>query len=655
VRLGDAALRADTITFWNICSQPLSMRGIFQNWTQLGHTGHFPFPNAVIRGFLDLFQLPLTHFTLRLPSALWGTLTVPAMYGFARRFEGPRVALMAALLMALHPYHIQFSREAYFYPPMILGVCLLMWGTVWAVQRASEEAPTPSRGYVALLVGGSFLTTYSMPGGWLTFILCAVVLLVVMFRPALRKLPVRRENMVAIGAIVLTLLPFVFASWGFKQFGGHLGGGSVREAGVKAAAHEGGNPFNMAVEYVTYYGWGHTPFRLAFGWGLVLLALAAFVYVARRRRIYLMLPVFVVGTFVLFIIARPVIGMLYEIRYVLASLPAWLLMLVLGMAHARELPLLRTVTSKGPAHGLFLLLACSAIGLWVVPAYYSTRLTGSPTPYKDIQAWVDANLPRGTPVLVDRWFEPWNELAVYPSTNVFYMFTVPSEPLDQFKNNRWRDTAQQFLARNPDAAFLEIAKSFWYVPEVGPWDWPRQYFGQRTNFTNVAGIELRKRGMAARPGFYSHHTNRTNVELFYNTPADLEARARAEGRPVFFTFGRGWAYAKLWRQLQDFRDWRVVQDAAELRVFNLRGEPSEVTMTLLAVALNGDKTVVVQGHEHTFTNGRLEPWQVGPIPLQPGENQIKVEDRQRSTAQVPLLVNEVRVAPVATGGDAAGR
>lgn len=49
---------------------------------------------------------------LRLTSAVLGTLTIPALYGLARTLFDRRTALIAALLLAVFPPHIHFSRLA---------------------------------------------------------------------------------------------------------------------------------------------------------------------------------------------------------------------------------------------------------------------------------------------------------------------------------------------------------------------------------------------------------------------------------------------------------------------------------------------------------------------------------------------------------------
>ena len=51
-----------------------------------------------------------TPFALRLLPAIGGTLAIPALYVLARELFGRRVALMAAILLAVSHAHIHFSR-----------------------------------------------------------------------------------------------------------------------------------------------------------------------------------------------------------------------------------------------------------------------------------------------------------------------------------------------------------------------------------------------------------------------------------------------------------------------------------------------------------------------------------------------------------------
>ena len=152
---------------------------------------------------------------------------------------------------------------------------------------------------------------------------------------------------------------------------------------------------------------------------------------------------------------------------------------------------------------------------------------------------VNSELPAGTLVLVDRWFDPWNELKVYNSTNVFFTFTVPNEPISAYQQNRWRDTAKAFIEAHPGSVFLEIHKTYYDVPEVGDWSWPHEYFGQHQRIENTAGIQLRNWGLATRGDFYAANTNRLVVDIFYDSEEDVLNRWRAKGQALGVIPGEG--------------------------------------------------------------------------------------------------------------------
>ncbi len=82
----------------------------------------------------------LAHFTLRvgdtevmlrLPSVLAGLAGVAALYGLARKASGSSVAFLAAMMLAISPYHIDKSQEARFYAFVILANLLMVW-SMWS-------------------------------------------------------------------------------------------------------------------------------------------------------------------------------------------------------------------------------------------------------------------------------------------------------------------------------------------------------------------------------------------------------------------------------------------------------------------------------------------------------------------------------------------
>ncbi|NLG96709.1 MAG: hypothetical protein GX491_05055 [Chloroflexi bacterium] len=67
---------------------------------------------------------------LRMPSAVWGALTIPLVYALACRFISRPAAALSALMLALAPFHIYYSQELRFYASLTFFytlATLLLW------------------------------------------------------------------------------------------------------------------------------------------------------------------------------------------------------------------------------------------------------------------------------------------------------------------------------------------------------------------------------------------------------------------------------------------------------------------------------------------------------------------------------------------------
>lgn len=85
-----------------------------------------------------------TEFSIRLPTAILGALTIPVLFLLGRRWLGFGAALTAALLLGASEWHLVFSRLARMYAPLILFMVLGTWA-LWSWVRT---------GRVSALVGG---------------------------------------------------------------------------------------------------------------------------------------------------------------------------------------------------------------------------------------------------------------------------------------------------------------------------------------------------------------------------------------------------------------------------------------------------------------------------------------------------------------------
>ncbi len=80
----------------------------------------------------------LSDISVRLPSALLGTLTVVAVYMLVEGlFGGRRLALLASMLLAISPWHLQFSRSAY---EANIAVFFAVFGIAYLLQGLRRSA-----------------------------------------------------------------------------------------------------------------------------------------------------------------------------------------------------------------------------------------------------------------------------------------------------------------------------------------------------------------------------------------------------------------------------------------------------------------------------------------------------------------------------------
>lgn len=166
--LGVIVLLGLFLRLWQIGDKSLWIDEAFSVWV-----AEQPIPDALawlarIDQHPPLYYL-LLHFWLRMGddaatvralSALLSALNVPVLYALGRRLWGPAVGLLAALILALSPFHLHLAQEARMYALLCLCVSLAAWAlAVWltpspappGVRRSPDRvhAWLPPAGYVA--------------------------------------------------------------------------------------------------------------------------------------------------------------------------------------------------------------------------------------------------------------------------------------------------------------------------------------------------------------------------------------------------------------------------------------------------------------------------------------------------------------------------
>ncbi|MCC6569280.1 MAG: glycosyltransferase family 39 protein [Anaerolineales bacterium] len=115
---------AVTVRFYNLGQVPRVLdgdEGLVGLAAQSTAEGRLTNPFALWENFGALYLQAInialrsfgaTSFALRLMPAIGGVIAIPALYLFARQISGPRIALIAAVLLAISHTHINFSRIA---------------------------------------------------------------------------------------------------------------------------------------------------------------------------------------------------------------------------------------------------------------------------------------------------------------------------------------------------------------------------------------------------------------------------------------------------------------------------------------------------------------------------------------------------------------
>ena len=103
---------------------------------------HFPTYFFLVRPFDALI---IDEWMLRLPSAIFGAISVFLVALIATEARSPRAGLVAGTLMALSPFEVQFGQEARSYALVSCFVSLALWGLVRITQVPLIGASPSSR------------------------------------------------------------------------------------------------------------------------------------------------------------------------------------------------------------------------------------------------------------------------------------------------------------------------------------------------------------------------------------------------------------------------------------------------------------------------------------------------------------------------------
>ena len=615
--LAFAPFRADTMNFYMLACKNQNMMELWRDYPWMNQ---IPLNEAFVLALIKI-GLPATPFVVRLPFAAMGILALFFVWRFAQRWFGAGAALLVLLLAVFNPYQLYFSRTAYYYSGSICWSAALFLA-FWSIKETLQRNESPGKKQLALWFLAAVVACHMHMSVWIVVGLQGLLLLIFGFKLKEKD----RTGFFVTFSVGAVLLGAVMSRWVFRavKMTLEVSRGEAHQLGA-SADHE-------FLRLLPAYFAGENIFALALLLSFIALAVFALFSVSnttcrfRSLAWVCMLHIAVVMGYV-----AAAGGGLAKIAYFSAIWPHFILLTGIGAFLG-----VRKLASKPLRAGVFALLAGGYIALTAWPDRAIIYLEGAPTPYYKINNWVLRNLPAGTPVLTDRWFEPWNELAVHNPGGINYTFTVPDEPLATYRQLNWPATVEQFFEKNPDAAFLELCRGR-YEDSLGPWTFPQRYFSRIAFVTNDAAMILRRMKVTPDADFSATNTSRVVVRIFYNTTEDLIAAARQQGRDALRLYGAGWGYAKPGWQQGHFEDYRTFSQEASIDLYDLKEIPLSGSVEISAVTAQRPKTVSVNGVNTVFASGRIKTWEI-PLTLQPGRNPIPFT----SPSGDPLFVLDIR-------------
>ncbi|MCU0857747.1 MAG: hypothetical protein MUC65_05015, partial [Pontiellaceae bacterium] len=403
--LGGAAFRADEVDFYQFAVMDAS---IVDLWKDPPWLDQIPLCRSLSMLMVKI-GLPPTPFVTRLPFALIGLLTFFIVWRFSRRLFGSGATLFVLTLALFNPYALYHARGAYYYSGAICFSAVMFWA-FWMIKERLRKKEQPGRNLWTFWFAAAALACHMHMSVWIVTGLQALLLLIFGLRAFLKKSEKRRRFLVPFLAGCI-LLGLVMSRWIYRAVqavllhtaeGNYLVGDSAKKEFLRLLpAYFAGE--NIAAIFLLLI-FAALTVRALFGGSGCTRRLRSLAWICALHIAVIMLYVAIVG------------GGTGKITYFSGVWVQFILLMGAGAyvgvrALSRKNRVLRAV--------LRALLAAGYILLTAVPDWAIIRLEGKPTPYYKINDWVWNNLPRGTLILTDRWWEPWAELKMHTDQPIY--------------------------------------------------------------------------------------------------------------------------------------------------------------------------------------------------------------------------------------------
>lgn len=360
----------------------------------------FPLSTMLTAGILHL--LGTSEWSARLVSAMIGVISIPVLFYPVKRLFSPGVGLIAALLLAVSPWHIHWSQNARFLTSLMLFYSLALFAFFFGLER---DRP----GYLLLSIVLLYLATSERL--FALFMVPVVVCYLLLLKILRFKIPpgLRPRN------LVLLMLPLIAA--GILEVHGLLTSGTSRFFGDFGwfLLYRTDDPFKM-LSFIAF-NMGIPLVCFAFFAGLYLLAL--------KSRAGLLMFIGAVVPVALLLLLNPFI--FTKDRYVFVTLLFWIIM---GAVGVKEILAQTRDKSRILAVGVLALLLADAAGSSLL--YYRVN-NGNRRDWAGAFALIKERSREG-----DRFVAYWPQLGnYYTGQEVIFWEDIDPEALMQTGERFW--------------------------------------------------------------------------------------------------------------------------------------------------------------------------------------------------------------------------
>lgn len=631
--LGHADLWCDEILFISRTHAPKTPFFVVStNWRELLLVTHMPLPELLQNLFLWLclpFDSNLIYNTwlLRMPAVLWGAGSVVLLYRLACRMFRQATALIATLTFCFFFYPVYYSREAYYYAPLIFFATATL--DLYLERIVRKDGSRRSAVFFVMCLSGMVLSH-------LTGILFGALLFVVSLG-ALGHAAFVRRNAESSRCLRKILPLFIVPALLVAPYVIRLSTNPI-DSGMQ------GVPMNFAP--LLFHALGKLTLGTVFPWPILgsLILLAGTLWMFRRgpqREARILLTLLMVSA--LLILTYSQTRTQFALRYFNVLWPGlvclWALgleaIVVISIRLARARP---AFESRGIYALGFIFVLIHAL-FFLSPMY---QLRAKDRDFGGLARWLTSNLRPGTPYFFE--YGGWDLRFVpgyFPtpglSHTVAHAWNGPD--FEQVK----RQMQTNIMARFPESACIESLDVEW--PEL-----PNRYL-HKMELRNEPVMQLIRRGIwFETPLPHAPDRAPNDLNIWYNTLDDAVNLARNAGATAYFDFNN----AECAQMAQGVYVHAAQGNKATIRVINLKGKPMQGTFHIEGAVntpqaecplfVSWQNQVIMQ-----TSCARGQPWtlETPRVTLPPGEHFLTLQASSRAdqpVLNVAVLLAEFRPA-----------